>query len=1065
MQRQKGPTVMVHRNLGLQAAPLRRLLAPSALRKTTNAAKEMMSKIGKAMASTILSRTGPKGLLAAALLAILVSLVSPATARNAEEDVPGWQHHLVGRDDGAPPFIRAIAQTPDGFIWLGAVDGLHRYDGIRFERLAPSSAKPLQSDAVNALAAMPNGDLWVGHDWGGLSLVRNGRHRVVDATSLSTVSLIRSTSDSGAWAVSLRSQRSVAWRLLDGRWIPWANFPVSGYVSDSVVGDGRGLWMLVGGRLLSASPERHTILQASRNAFVDASLAVDAAGHAWLILKDRIHRLAPDDAKPLGPAVRRPPATRGGAAAFDGSSAFWVAEGGSLLRRYSFDAVSGIAKRVGEWRSDFWWPDAGFDAHDLPMLVDREGTLLIGTSRGLEMFRRSSFAKVLGAADTGLGTGAVPYAVRDGAGDVWIKRGSQLFKVAEDGSLRRERIVLPPEFTPCASTTGGLWVPDGRGRLIVFGGKAKRPISYLDSDLLGSTQYGHCVEEADGALWANEAEGLARLGSSRGKADLGEDNGSAVVNMIGDGDDGILAYVGRGSLWRNTNDRFTAVLKSASMPLGTIEVMFRSPRYLLLGGDRGLVRYVGGRFETLSNGRRPELAQITGIVQTSDGNTWLQSASGVIRMRTRDLDRAFSEKDFEPPMRVYSEADGLPGSQPYLNMSSVTADRHDRVWVTTNNGVARFDPGAASSKATQPHVVVTGMEADGRQYDPQDRNILPAGTSRLQVGFTAPSTVDPQGPRFRYRLAGMDRDWVVAERGRSAVYTSLAPGTYRLDVQVTDSEGRWAPKGASVEFEISPRLYQMRWFQASCALLALLAAWFCYRWRVGLVSRRLRNSAAERTHERERIAREIHDTFLQSVQGLVLQFQSAASRLATRDPTRILLERSLDRADELIAQGRERVLGLRSEDQPMDLTAMLEQALDEAPFQFSVNRSFQLRGARRTVAPAVALEAREIVGEALFNAARHSHAENVDLELVFGVRRLEIVVSDDGIGMSEQQAAGLKRKGFGLAGMHERAAQIGAMLTVGPGSPRGTSVRLRVPARHAYSPHRRGIGLSRRALS
>lgn len=987
----------------------------------------------------------------------------PAAANNA---MPGWQRHFLAAQDGAPSYVHSIVQTPDGFLWFSAADGVYRYDGIRFERIPPSTSKPVQSISILSLLAMPNGDLWIGHDWGGISLYRNGRHVPLLNPMISTVPILRRNAKGMAWAVANRNANYLLLRLESTGWVQSAAFPKHSYISDAVVSPNGRLWLLEQGQLFFADPGNKRVATVASPPMPDASLLIDGTGAPWLIRRNTIHRLlerGPIEA--IGPAIPKAPVASGGRTEADGAGGFWAAEGGNRLANYRFDTKSGATVPVASWQSPYWLPDAGLDSYYLGMLVDRQGSLWVGTSLGIERFTPSAFTTMLRSADGAQGEPASPYVVQDGLGDVWLRKGRELFKVAADGSLARQAIALSPNYTPCGSSTGGLWVPDGRGSLVVFGGPKRAPVPLAGPNLMGVMTDGHCAQDGSGRIWANDRAGLVLLGQGGARhISLGEDDGVPVLNLVPDGN-GVLAYIGNGSLWRSDGKRSAAIWKPSSMTLGYIGVMYRTSRYLLLGGDRGLARVIDGRVEMISRERVPELLLTAGITQTAQGDTWLQTIRGLLRIRTDLLERAFQDPKFVPPFRLFDAADGLPGTSPTLNMSSLASDRHGRVWITANNGVARYDPAFSKARQVPLHIVLLGLEADGKRHPPSADIVLPAGTGRLRIDFTAPSSISPEQLRFRYRLSDVDSDWVQTGSERAAIYTSLPPGKHRFEVMVADSEGRWnAP--ASLNINVQDHFYQRWWFLALCVLALLLASYLFYRWRLGVVSRQLRSRAAERAFERDRIARDLHDTLLQGVQGLVLRFQSVTNGLKRDDPNRDLLADTLDRADQLIAEGRQRVMGLRSDDPPVDLPAILEAALAEAPSHIDVAKSFVIRGKHTDVIGGVAHEVREIVGEALFNAARHARAKHIGVEVELGARQLEVLVADDGIGRDAAQRVRTGLPGLGLTGMQERAAQIGASLSIENGPHGGTLVRLRVPARAAYAApmaghHRKRAGKGR----
>lgn len=989
--------------------------------------------------------------VAAALLSMLLPLSSMLHAAG-NDAIPGWQWHLVPTRDGIPPMVRSIAQTPDGYLWLGSYYGIYRFDGIHISPIPPSSEQPLQSSDVGTLLPTSDGQLWAGHDWGGLSVVKGETHTIVTEPYLATVPLLRTNAAGVSWAATANGKRIALARLIGKRWKIWAYQPM-GYLMGAVVGQDGSLWFIVNDRLLLASATDHRVIHIPTESLPDAALVLDGEGQPWLVTRNALRRLSsplsPGSNKALGPAIVKPIARKTGTVAFDGTHDFWAIEDDALLSRYHIGEDGRSLRRIGSWRSPYQLSNPSFALNETPMFVDREHNLWIGTSQGLLRFSHAAFTVVAEAVATS-NNWTLPYGVlTDRRGDVWSWQESRLSKMAPDGSM--VPYPTPPSginFVACPGVEGGVWMPRDSHTLTLIGGPARRTIALMGPAPLARVMKGDCAEDSRGRMWSDEIDGLYILGPGpKRKAALGEDTGYQVQNMIAIDGGQMIAYVGHGSLWKTDGTHASKLWDEKAITLGSVEVMVRDGAGLLLGGDRGIARYDGHRFATLSSLRFPFLATTTGIARTRQGETWLQGSHGVVRLRTADLERAFDDPDFVLKPQIFTMDDGLPGTAIFLNLTNINADQFGHVWVTTDNGIARHDPDQHWHLAPPP-AVITGASADNVTYKPRPRLVLPPGAGRIRIDFTALSFADPARVRFRYRLVGVDPDWVDPGDERSASYTHLPPGTYTFQVNASNNEGVWNGTGATIELVEPALFYQTWWFRGLLAAIAMIAVWAGYRWRLGVVARRLREHAAQRAQERERVARDIHDTLLQSIQGLVLRFQSVAGKMPGNDPNRALLETTLDRADELIAQGKERMHGLRDDDRPLSLSDLIREQVDEAPFPLDVHRQLNLSGAPVEVHSSVALEIREIVGEALFNAARHARAGTISVEIVYSAKALAVAVNDDGVGIDH--AAPSTSDGYGLVSMRGRAEGIGGALTITPGIAGGTRIALRVPARRAY---------------
>jgi len=326
-----------------------------------------------------------------------------------------------------------------------------------------------------------------------------------------------------------------------------------------------------------------------------------------------------------------------------------------------------------------------------------------------------------------------------------------------------------------------------------------------------------------------------------------------------------------------------------------------------------------------------------------------------------------------------------------------------------------------------------------------------AGTSALQIDYTVPALAMPERVRFRYRLD--DGDWQDVGGGRSAYFGKLGAGSYKFHVAASDYRGQWPEGDTTVQFTILPATTETWWFRVLCALALLAAAWLAYRWHIQRVRWQLASRLQERVGERERIARELHDTLLQSVQGLILHVHAAAARLPSRDTTRLALETALLQADHVVDEGRGRIRDLRGEeDGKLSFAdAVLAAATRLRPHDAPAV-PLKIDGNARPLDPTMREEALAIIAEALANAYHHADAQHIELELHYGARELRCIVRDDGAGIaSEIMRDGGRQHHWGMRGMHERAARIKAKLVLRSCADSGTEWQLVLPATLAYT--------------
>jgi signal transduction histidine kinase len=309
---------------------------------------------------------------------------------------------------------------------------------------------------------------------------------------------------------------------------------------------------------------------------------------------------------------------------------------------------------------------------------------------------------------------------------------------------------------------------------------------------------------------------------------------------------------------------------------------------------------------------------------------------------------------------------------------------------------------------------------------------------------------DPENVRYRYRLENVDSAWSEPTAAREVDYTNVPPGQFQFDVIASNADGRWSGQEATLPFKVLPAYWQTRWFQVVSLAALVLGAWGLYRFRLRQMSARMDLRHAERLEERSRIARELHDTLLQSFQGLMLRLQ-VVSDLLPKGGAKEEFEQTLERADQAIAEGRSAVYGLRAS---TSLTSDLAQAVkalgNELAAQDSAAFNLVVEGATLDLHPIIRDEFYRITREALRNAFTHARARHIEAEITYTQRLFRLRIRDDGEGIAPATLEDGRAGHYGLRGMHERAKQIGAKLTIWSQVRAGTEIELSIPGSIAY---------------
>jgi signal transduction histidine kinase len=471
------------------------------------------------------------------------------------------------------------------------------------------------------------------------------------------------------------------------------------------------------------------------------------------------------------------------------------------------------------------------------------------------------------------------------------------------------------------------------------------------------------------------------------------------------------------------------------------------------GGDFGLVRFAGNRFMRQKTEPGCALAGISGVAHAENADLWINAINGITRVARQEVERALLEPAYPLHCDVYDHQDGIPGPGIRVRPTPSTVATSDgRLWFERLGGTVSIDARHLVRNTVGPPVTIWAINSAGQRYPNKGATLqLPAHTTNVQIEYSAASFTAPERVRFRYELEGSDPDWQDAGGRREAVYTNLGPGHYRLRVIASNSDGIWSASGNPLDFVIAPAFYQTRWFYALCAILSFGMLAVAYRLRIEQVREQTSRLLAARLGERERIARELHDTLLQSMQGLIWKFQAAAKRIPRGEPARELMEQSLQRADKLLGEGRDRVKDLRAAggaqyELSQALAAEAEQFAEAQPAEFRVS----IEGVPCDLHPLVREEAFMIAREALGNAFRHAEAGHIEVDLSYSESQLRVRVRDDGRGVSAEVLTSGRPNRFGLVGMRERALKLGAHLDIWSRPGAGTEVELRIPANIAF---------------
>jgi two-component sensor histidine kinase len=487
--------------------------------------------------------------------------------------------------------------------------------------------------------------------------------------------------------------------------------------------------------------------------------------------------------------------------------------------------------------------------------------------------------------------------------------------------------------------------------------------------------------------------------------------------------------------------------------LGAVETFLETPRGLLCGGFNGIALLRGDHFEILPTLDTNATKGISGMVQAPNGDLWLNGIHGVSKISSADLQAAISDKKVMP-VQQYQQTEIRGPSPQAFGLPTAVVDATGRLWFNTSGVIAYVDPKNVAHNTRPPTVVITGVEEDGQPIGQQNR--VKPGPSTIRIRYFGANLFAPEKVKYLYWLHGIDKNWQDVDRRTEAVYTHLGPGKYIFEVKATNGEGVWSVP-VSIKFDVLPAFYQSIWFVLLLVLAGILLLWLGLTARVRHVTAGIKRRAEERADERVRIARELHDTLLQGVQGLLLSFHVAAEKVPGDHVSKKALEKALATADRIIEEGRNRVNRLRAENLiDAELKSLIEGVAANFNSAQTIDFAVERKGKNDALRSQVVDEIFCIAREALTNAFRHSGASRIVVELDYQEREFRMSCSDNGCGFDTEAFCARQTNGhWGLRGMEERARSIGAKLSLRSATDEGTAVHITMPARLAYVRHRR----------
>ncbi len=962
--------------------------------------------------------------------------------------------------------VSSIAQTPDGYLWIGTEKGLVRFDGMSFHSFETESPTARPIGAVVNLITDADGNLWIQLKSTRVLRYRDGVFEPgYQEAEIGITAICRGENG----AVFLSSLVYGTLTYSGGKYQTLQNQTQPH--NTSVTRGEEAAINLTNPYNWNTGVATHRFAE-PRAAVI--AMASSADSKVWLGTQDR-GLFSLNDGRIAGP-MNGPAAVKITCLLARPDGKLWIGtEDGVIFsnnKEMTRSTVPAALRHVRvlsmlkDRNSNVWigtstgvirWNEGGIaidheaaerDESTGAIFEDRDGNIWMGGSDGIQRLRDSTF---INYAATGVQSPSVGPVYVNSNGQIWfapIENGLRWLNGDKTGGLTIAGLGQDVVYS-ITGTENELWLGRQTGGLthLHYDGSSTTATTYTTAEGLAQNSVYTVYRSRDGDLWAGTLSGGISRYDDRQFTTYTTANGlvSNTITSITEGADGTMWFATPGGLNALSKDVWKTYRIREGLPAQAVTTLFTdSAGTVWIGTPSGLAFYNSGSVHIPHDLPQPLRGQIFGIAEDRAGSLWIATSARVFRI-SRD---GLLTGKLDGKIREFGHADGLSGAIGPQRQSSVFADHMGRIWFSTSLGLSMVDPGRILDRPGPAQVRIEELSVDGNTFATKNLVNIPPAHRRIAFRYAGLSLSSSEGVKYRYKLDGFDKEWSAPVTTREAVYTNLGPGPYRFRVTAENGDGVWNKNEATLGLTVIPAFYQTLWFRTLLVLTAVAGVCILFQFRL----RQIRERLSERIIERERIARELHDTLLQGFQALILRFHTVMRQMPEHEPLRQMMEKSLDVADQVLLDGRNRVRDLRAENITLiDLPRSLTSACDELHLDRPMAYRLDVQGIPRELNPIVREEADRIGREALVNAFRHSSGSNIEVEIRYDLKELRLRVRDDGRGIDKKiLSSGHKDGHWGLLGMRERAQTIGGHLSITCPPSTGTEVVLKVPAAIAY---------------
>jgi signal transduction histidine kinase/ligand-binding sensor domain-containing protein len=1000
------------------------------------------------------------------LYLILLWTTCTAWAVDPGRQMSQYGHSVWRLQDGflnGLPF--AITQTTDGYLWIGTQNGLVRFDGVWFVPWVLRLGDRTPSLRIQSLLGARDGSLWIGTESG---LLRWADHKLFQyPDSPGRIDAIIERLNGEVWfsrsqpdgvalcrVVSLQTQ---CYGKEDGVALQGGASLMEDISGSLWVGDTASLmrWRPGSTAIFRLKGLRGNVAQnvsaivAQPNGVVLAGITPGGPG---LGLEQVVH------------GVLKPFLVPG----LDGSSLSVTAllsdRQGSLWIGTEAEGIYRIHNgKVDRFRSS----DGLSGDYITAFYEDNDGDVWVATSKGLDCFRDLRITSVPGLG--GLGTDEVDSVLASHDGTIWAGGAGALGFIRNGAisSLQAKKGLPGDQVTSLLEDDRGrLWVGIDNTLNIYENGRFSR-INKPDGSSLGFVV--GLAEDTSHTVWA-EISGsprrLVRIKNDTVQQEFPAPQMPAARKVVAAPDGTIWLGLLSGDLGRYANGKLDIFrfghIESSNEMTSSLNQLFVGPDGSIMGVTTfGVIAWKNGKQQTMTVKNGLPCDDVQSLITDDSGDLWLYAQCGLMDIPRIELEKWWAKPDSKLQFRLLDALDGARAGFAPFNGAAKSPD--GRLWFVNGSVLQSVDPATRISDVVPP-VYVENLVVDRKAYEVANGLRLPSIKSELEIDYTAPSFAMPQKIRFRYMLHGWEKTWHDAGSRRQAFYNNLPPGKYTFQVIVSNSDGVWNAQGASLYFQVLPTWYQTRTFFVACLAAAICFIWAVHRIRVRQMARVISARFDERLSERTRMARELHDTFLQTIQASKMVAEDGLEEPSNVARMHSALARISVWLTQAVEESRAALNSLRSSTTVKnELGPALRRAAESAIVPEGMTISVSVIGDARELHPIVRDELYRIGNEAIQNAKAHSHASHLSIDLTYG-HDLTLHISDNGVGIDPRYAMSGRAGHHGLQGMRERAARIRGRLTVLSSAESGTDISVTVPGIVSFSPTDNGILANLRKL-